>query len=313
MPGPSPRTAPIATIDMGSNSYHLLVSQRCDGELQAISTMSCRVQTALLMEGDSLTDAAVKRACEALTSFRDHANYFGCRVILAAATSALRRASNPEMLTLPAEDILGAPIDIIDGAREAQLIYRGVVGSGRLPEGPCLVADIGGGSTELIVGSGRQIEDLASLPLGCVTSLECCFAGGELNRETFDACTARALAMLAPLANSFSAAGRQSIACSGTALAISAVLKADQITLDGLYTLRDQLLAGFSRIHEVRIDGLDANRALLLLPGLAILIAICETLGVDQLQVVDAALREGLALDYLQVQPTREPSRGLAL
>mgnify|MGYP000734163834 CR=1 FL=1 len=313
MPGSSFQTAPIATIDMGSNSYHLLVSQRCDGELQTISTMSCRVQTALLMEGDDLTDSAVKRAREALASFREHANYFGCRVVRAAATSALRRANNPEMLTVPAADILGVPIDIIDGAREAQLIYRGVIGSGRLPSGPCLVIDIGGGSTELIVGNGRHIEDLASLPLGCVTSLQYCFEGGELDRAAFDDCTARALAVLAPLAESFSAVDRETVACSGTALAVSAVLGTDNIALDRLYALRDRLLADFNRINEIRIDGLDANRALLLLPGLAILIAICETLGVRQVRVVDAALREGLALDYFKVQPPTEPQRGIAL
>lgn len=313
MPGIRQAPAPLATIDMGSNSYHLLVSQYCDGELQVLSTLTRRAQTALLMKGDQLTDKAVEQACDVLREFRQLADYFACEPVLAVTTSALRQAVNPEHLLDPAADILGAGVKVIDGQEEARLIYRGVCADPRMPGGANLVIDIGGGSTELIQGDSDSVLQLASLQLGCVSSLQRWFSDGRLSASNFQACNDHARQVLAADAPSFSAAGRVVVACSGTAQAVSQVLGHEVVHYQALHQLRDRLLAQFSELAAVDIAGLDNNRARLLMPGLAILCAIMEATGAEQLLVIDSALREGLAWEHYRPQVGREPGRRVAL
>jgi exopolyphosphatase/guanosine-5'-triphosphate,3'-diphosphate pyrophosphatase len=290
---------PIATIDMGSNSFHLLIANWHEGNLQSRFTSVERVQTALLMDGARLTPAAEQRVLSCLRSFRQVADAHSCRRIIAVGTSALRQASNADHLLRAAAEVLGAPVIVLSGIDEARLIYQAVTEQQGANDGRKLVIDIGGGSTEVIVGCGPVIEDLESLALGCVSSLKQHFEGGVLSRENFDRSVSAAGQMLQPLVPRFAVAGDTCVlGCSGTALAVATLMGQEHINYGHLCQLRDELLARFSRVEQVQFDGLDHNRSRLLASGLALLLALFEAFSIAEMAVVDVALREGVAIAW---------------
>ena len=291
--------APIATIDMGSNSYHLLVADWHLGGLRRRHHSVERVQTALLMDGSELTAEAEQRVLACLRRFRQLADDNGVERIIAVGTSALRQATNAGGLLRAAEEVLGSPVIVLSGADEARLIYRAVASRQCTIGERSLVIDIGGGSTELIVGCGEDIEDLESLALGCVSSLKQHFISGDLNADNFDRCVLAARQLLAPLVSRFTASGNvRVLGCSGTALAVAEVIGANSVCFSDLGSLREQLLARFSRIEQVAFAGLDHNRSVLLAPGLAILTALFDTLSISEMSTIDVALREGVAIAW---------------
>ena len=198
-----------------------------------------------------------------------------------------------------AQSILGWPVIVLSGADEARLIYRAVASARTNPPGRMLVVDIGGGSTEIIAGSGSRIYDLESLQLGCVSSLRQYFTDGYLNRDNFEACVQAARQRLAPLVPRFRVTpGVEAVGCSGTALAIAELLGLREVSRSDLEHLRDQVLARFGRIDEVHFESLDSNRSRLLAPGLCVLLALVEALAIDRLATAEVALREGVALAW---------------
>ncbi len=307
---------PLAAIDMGSNSYHLLIAEWQQGQLLPGFVAVERVQTALLMRGDRITEEAEERVLSCLERFRAIAREHGCGRIVAVGTSALRQASNTGQLLGKAEAVLGWPVVVLSGEDEARLIYRAVSFARGNPERRMLVLDIGGGSTEIIRGHGSKIEDLESLALGCVSSLKRHFSDGMLNRTNFEACVQAARQQLLPLVPRFRMGPEvDAVGCSGTALAIVRLLGLAEISLRDLERLRDQLLGSFARISEVSFEGLDSNRSGLLAPGLAVLIALVDSFSISRMITVDVALREGVALAwYLGDDALRqELSPGIAI
>jgi len=308
--------APVATIDMGSNSYHLLIADWRQGSLRRRSHSVERVQTALLMDGCKLTVEAEQRVLACLRRFRQLAEDNGAEHIVAVGTSALRRATNASGLLRAAQEILGSPVVVLSGADEARLIYKAVASRQRSSEDPSLVIDIGGGSTELIVGHGEAVEDLESLALGCVSSLKQHFDAGDLNAESFDRCVLAARQSLAPVVRRFTASGDvRVLGCSGTALAVAEVMGANSIHVSDLDSLREQLLAQFTRIEQVRFAGLDRNRCALLAPGLAILTALFDALSIREMSTIDVALREGVAIAWYHGDTCIHPElpKGIAI
>ncbi len=311
-----PPQGPVATIDMGSNSFHLLIVNWRQGRLSPVFVTVERVQTALLMQGDLITDEAEQRVLSCLRRFRDIADQHGCERIVAVGTSALRQASNADKLLAKAEGILGWPVIVLSGADEARLIYRAVAFVRSNLRDRMLVLDIGGGSTEIVTGSGGRIDDLESLPLGCVSSLKEYFPGGVLNHNNFEACVHAARQRLAPLESRFRVVpGMEAVGCSGTALAIAELLGLQQVSRPDLLYLRDRLLARFSRIEDVCIESLDNNRSRLLVPGLAVLIALVDAFAIARLATAEVALREGVALAWYQGDEAlnSELSAGIAI
>jgi exopolyphosphatase/guanosine-5'-triphosphate,3'-diphosphate pyrophosphatase len=300
---------------MGSNSFHLLIAHWREGKLQVMHRRVERVQTALLMQGTRLTRAAEKRVLDCLAHFRQVADQFGCERIVAVGTAALRRASNADALLSDAQAVLGWPIAVLSGEEEARFIYLAVAAY-QHSNARRLVLDIGGGSTEMIIGQGESIEDLESAALGCVSSLRHHFVDGALDRQRFDACVEQAAATLAPLAGRYRVLpGMRVIGCSGTAGAIAAVLGERQVRLADLIALRDRILAQFTNTAQVSFSCLDQNRSLLLVPGLALLVALFDTLGIHEMESVDIALREGVAIAWFQgdLKIGVEPRRGIAI
>jgi exopolyphosphatase/guanosine-5'-triphosphate,3'-diphosphate pyrophosphatase len=217
--------------------------------------------------------------------------------VRAVGTHALRVAINRDEFLKPAEQLIGHPIEVIDGAEEARLIYTGAAAA----SGCQLVMDIGGGSTEIVLGVGRDIEQLASVPIGCITLLRY-FPGGRIDAAQLLQAKTAAIAAIraawpAPLPSTRDR-GASVIGCSGTLLAVEQVLlrsgwSSAGITRAGLMHLQQALLA-YDTIDSVSFEGLSESRRGVFATGLTIVLALFDVFDIEQMQLSKGALREGL-------------------
>ena len=204
-----------------------------------------------------------------------------------------------------AEAALGHPIEVISGAEEARLIYTGVVHGLASGQARRLVVDIGGGSTEIIVGHLAQSDLMVNLSLGCVTLTEHFFPDGRINEKAWRAALAQAELKIQPHVETFRRQGwQQAIGASGTVLAIRKVLAAEgwadeRITCDGLRRLV-AVVATVENTSQLKFKGLSASRRSVFPGGIAILAALFEGLDIECMDVSDAALREGLLLNFVE-------------
>ena len=292
-----------AAIDLGSNSFHMLVVREVAGTIQTIARIKRKVRLAAGLDQDNrLSAEAIERGCQCLALFAERLQDIPLQHVRVVATAALRSACNAAEFLAPAERILGHPIEIIAGEEEARLIYQGVAHTTGGPE-QRLVVDIGGASTELIVGAGVQPQQLVSLHMGCVTWLERFFADRRLCAHNFAAAETAARDVLAPIAEQYRAARWQiCVGASGTVQALQEIMQAqgmdEHITLPKLYQLREQAIQCY-KLEELEIDGLTLDRALVFPSGLSILIAIFETLSIREMTLSGGALREGLIYGML--------------
>lgn len=175
-----------AAIDLGSNSFHMLVVREVAGTVQTLARIKRKVRLAAGLNGDNrLSSDAMQRGWQCLRLFAEHLQDIPPAHVRVVATATLRLATNAAEFFGPASDILGCPVQVISGEEEARLIYQGVAHTtGGSDER--LVVDIGGGSTELVVGRGAQALELFSLEMGCVTWLERYFNDRSLTRENFE-------------------------------------------------------------------------------------------------------------------------------
>lgn len=175
----------IAAIDLGSNSFHMVVAKVVDQDLQLISRHKQRVRLAAgLDEQKNLDEESIQRGLECLAMFAERLQGFEPRNVRIAATHTLRQAKNANLFIQRALDVLPFPIEIIPGSEEARLIYLGVAHTQPQADS-MLVVDIGGGSTEMIIGKGFEAELLNSKQMGCVNFTERYFANGKLSRKNF--------------------------------------------------------------------------------------------------------------------------------
>ena len=296
----------LAAIDMGSNSFHLAIARVDHGEVKKVASMSEKVQLAAgLDENKNLTEAAQQRGLACLSRFVGRLGSVQPNRLRIVATNALRQAKNGHEFIQKAAEILPKHIEIIAGREEARLIYLGVshtmVNSGRR-----LVIDIGGGSTELIIGEEFEPIHTESLQMGCVAFTKAFFVDGEINQKSFDKAVVAARKELSGIANTYKEAGWDTVVgSSGTIKACRQITvnmgwsnEKEELTRDGLDKLKEKLLK-YKHVAEMEFDGLKEDRRAVLPAGIAILYAIFDVLELDKLVYSDGALREGVMYDLL--------------
>ena len=298
-------TSLYAAIDLGSNSFHMLVVREVGGVIQTLARIKRKVRLAAGLDGSNkLSHDAMQRGWQCLKLFAEHLQDIPPDHIRVVATATLRIATNAGEFLGTAGEILGCPVQVISGEEEARLIYQGVAHTtGGSDER--LVVDIGGGSTELIVGRGAQALELFSLEMGCVTWLERWFNDRSLTKENFEQAEQAARAMIRPLVSKLLARGWQiCVGASGTVQALQEIMVAqgmdENITLSKLLQLKQRAIQ-CGKLEELEIEGLTLDRALVFPSGLAILLAIFHELGIKTMTLAGGALREGIMYGMLNL------------
>lgn len=304
LPGKIP-AEPLAAVDLGSNSFHMIVARFKDGELQVIDRLREPVRMAAGLTADGqLTPEARERALSCLARFGQRLRGVPRPRIRAVATNTVRQLRAPRAFLMTAETALGAPIEIVSGREEARLIYMGVAHGLSDPGQRQLVVDVGGGSTEVIIGQGFNALETESLQMGCVATTRRFFADGRITRKRWLDAQLQLPIEFAPIQAGYRARGwNRVIGSSGTVKSISAILHAfggreREITREGLTALVDRLVQ-VGQIQRARLPGLSEDRRPVFLGGLAALWACFEALDLDRMQVSDYAMREGLLFDSL--------------
>ena len=305
MPNPSdPLPENIAAVDLGSNSFHMLVARTKGGEPVLVDRLREMVQLASgLDDRDRLSPESRDRAIECLRRFGQRLRHMAPSGVRAVGTNTLRVAEDADEFLLDAERALGHSIETISGIEEARLIFLGVTRTLPGPRRRRLVVDIGGGSTELIVGDEAP-QDMESLYMGCITFSRAHFGDGRLTAESWRRAELAALQELEPIAERFRAFDREeAVGASGTIRAIDGLVRTygwsrKGITPEALGRLRDTLLRA-GRIGRLKLEGLNPRRKTTIAGGTAILSALFESLAIDVMRRSDGALREGLLYDFL--------------
>ena len=295
----------LAAVDLGSNSFHLLVGRVVDGQVYPLDTLREQVQLgAGLTQEKRLDRACQSRALEALARFRERLRGLPRDAVRAVGTNALRVAKNAPQFLREARETLGFPIEVIAGREEARLIYLGVAHALPPAEHRRLVVDVGGGSTELIVGQGLRPRLMESLYMGCVSSSLRHFPEGRIDKSALKGAVLEARQELAAITRNYRRYGwQEAVGSSGTARSIESILlengfAANGITRDGLERLRELLLKA-GRADPDRIAGLKPARAAVLPGGFAVLYAVFDELDIAGMTVSEAALRHGVLYDLL--------------
>jgi exopolyphosphatase / guanosine-5'-triphosphate,3'-diphosphate pyrophosphatase len=312
MPRSAPAADTLAVVDMGSNSFRLEVGRVEGDQIFRLDTWRENLRIgASIDERGRLSSEARRTAIACLERFGERINGLHPSAVRAVATNTFRVATNAATFMPQAERALGFPIDIITGHEEARLIYNGVAHVLPASDEPRLVIDIGGGSTEFIIGRGLEPERLESLQIGCVGMTRRFFADGRLSAHAFAAADTTARAEIETIAGAFHREHwKAAFASSGTALALAEILEqnglsAAGITPEGLARLRKRMV-GCGHIERLRLAALKPERAPVLAGGLAIMAAALAELGVNRINPVGGALRLGVLYDLLGRQVRRD-------
>ncbi|MER0128014.1 guanosine-5'-triphosphate,3'-diphosphate diphosphatase [Franconibacter daqui] len=298
-------TSLYAAIDLGSNSFHMLVVREVAGSIQTLSRIKRKVRLAAGLSADNLLSAeAMERGWQCLRLFAERLQDIPPEQVRVVATATLRLASNSQEFIARAQEILGCPVQVIKGEEEARLIYQGVAHTTGGAD-QRLVVDIGGASTELVTGTGAHATSLFSLSMGCVTWLERFFTDRSLTKENFAAAEQAASEVLQPVINDLRQHGwKICVGASGTVQALQEIMMAqgmdERITLAKLQQLKARAIA-CGRLEELEIEGLTLERALVFPSGLAILLAIFNELHIECMTLAGGALREGLVYGMLHL------------
>ena len=295
----------LAAIDMGSNSFHMVVARLVHGEIRTVEKMGEKVQLgAGLDQYNRLTEAAQQRALECLSRFAQRLQGMPAAGVQIVGTNALRVARNAHEFIARAEDVLGYPVEVIAGREEARLIYLGVSHTLADDSGKRLVIDIGGGSTEFIIGQRFEPQELESLHMGCVSFRNRYFPDGKISRRQMDKAIIHAEQELQNIRQHYRQVGWQSsVGSSGSIKAIANVLAALKIT-DGTITrtameeLRKRLV-DMGKVEKLAELGVRQDRQSIFPAGFAILLAAFRSLDIDAMTFADGALREGLLYDIV--------------
>ena len=294
----------LAAIDLGSNSFHLMIAKSEFGELRPGQALAEKVQLGETSSAAILTEGAIERGLACLERFKQLIDSTAPAKLRIVGTNALRRAKNRQDFIEPAEQILGAPIEVIYGREEARLIYLGVAHTLSDDEDTRLVVDIGGGSTEFILGQRFEPLRLESLQMGCVSYGEAFFPDGHITKERFDAAYHRARIEVSHIRRNYhSESWQEAVGSSGTLRAIEGLIitagwREDGIDRDCLTRLRQQLLQ-FEHFNDIDLAGLSETRKGVVTAGLAITTGIFDGLQVPLMRTSTGALREGVIYDLI--------------
>lgn len=301
----TPEPSLMAAVDLGSNSFHLVIARDIDGDLQLLHREKQKVQLAEGLSSDLiLTEDAMERGLNVLRQFADTLSGIAPEAVRVIATYTLRRARNSQTFLRRASSLFPYPIEVISGQEEARYIYQGVAhfehASNRR-----LVMDIGGGSTEFALGEGFEVLRLSSRNMGCVSFGAEFFAGGKLSAKRFARAIVQAEQELESVASGFKKTGwQQALGTSGSVKVLRDILQ-QQLQTDGVLRLADlqqlqHLLQGAGHSSHLQLAGLSDDRRQLLAPALCIAIAAFQMLDIHEMHYCDAALREGVLNEMRQ-------------
>ena len=292
----------LAAIDMGSNSFRLEIGQLIDGRYRRVDYLKETVRLGAGLDTNGLlTEEATLRGLACLARFAQRLKGFVAPQVRAVATQTLREARNRDLFLARAQAGLGFAIEVISGREEARLIYAGVA---RLQPSsvPRLVVDIGGRSTEMILGRGRQPVRAESFQVGSVSLSLKYFGEGRFTEAAFRQAQVAAGAELEEALEPFAAVHwQEALGSSGTVSAVSQLLGASgvtdgRITPDGLRWLMEQCLRA-GKVERLNLPGLKEDRRAVIAGGLAILYTLCTHFGIKALMPARGALRQGVIFD----------------
>jgi exopolyphosphatase len=295
----TPRPQEFAAVDLGSNSFHMVIARVVDGAMQIIGRLKQRVHLADgLDENNMLSEEAMERGLSCLSLFAERLQGFSASSVCIVGTHSLRQAANATEFLTRAEKVIPYPIEIISGNEEARLIFMGVEHT-QPEKGRKLVLDIGGGSTELVIGEDFEPKLVESRRMGCVSFAQLFFPGGVITRENFQRARLAAVQKLETLSWQFRIQGwNVAMGASGTIKAAHEVLiemgeKDGFITPERLEMLVEEVLKN-KNFSALSLPGLSEERKNVFVPGLAILCGVFDSLAIKELRLSDGALREGV-------------------
>ncbi|MBS3936471.1 MAG: exopolyphosphatase, partial [Sulfuritalea sp.] len=295
----------VAAVDMGSNSFRLQVGRIVGNQIYPLDGLKETVRLAAGLTPDKLLDAAAQeRGLIALARFGERLRGFAADAVRAVATNTLRVARNAPEFLARAEEALGFPIEVVAGREEARLIYLGVAHTLPNRRSRHLVVDIGGGSTEFIIGRNIKPLLLESLYMGCVGFSLRFFPDGRIDRRAMKAADLAARRELQTIVHAFRATGWDvAVGSSGTAKAICDLLEFNgyaggAITRDGLERLRARLIEA-GHAGKTGLAGMRPERVAVIAGGVAIMGAVFSEFGLDDMAFSEGALRLGVLYDLL--------------
>ncbi|WP_119344348.1 Ppx/GppA family phosphatase [Facilibium subflavum] len=301
------QTKKIATIDLGSNSFHMLISEiSANGAIKELYRGKSKVQLrqGLTKEAD-LTAQAQKRALECLKNFALSIAHYEVDETKVVGTYTLRKAKDKIGDFLKkAREILNADIEVVSGEEEARLVYVGATGVDKVHKKQALIIDIGGGSTELVIGKSKNLKALVSLEMGCVSLQNQFFNDGLLSLSNMVNAIEYARSLVKPVASEYIQKGwEMALGSSGTIRSISDIALANNwsdgsITKDVMETLAGALLSK-KVVANVHFNGLRSDREDILAGGFCVLYALMDALRVKKLLKSDGALREGMLYELV--------------
>ena len=303
----------LAAIDIGSNSFHMVVARYVLGQLRIVDRIKETVRLAEGLDGSGgLKPEVMQRALECLSRFGQRIRTIPPQHVRAIATNSVRALNSPQTFLLPAEKALGHGIEVVAGREEARLIYLGVANGQPPREKRRLVMDIGGGSSEFIIGEGFEALERESLQMGCVATTQRFFADGTLSKKRWKEAQTEITAEFQQFSAAYRERGWQEVfGASGTIKAISEIctemkLTQNIITEAALKEVCEQLLQ-FDKIDNIKLPGLSADRRPVIAGGLLILEAAFTELGIKRMHISDDALREGVLYDMIGRRSERDP------
>jgi exopolyphosphatase/guanosine-5'-triphosphate,3'-diphosphate pyrophosphatase len=295
----------LAAVDLGSNSFHLQVARVVGDQIYPLDSLRepIRIGAGLNRE-KRLDEDSQNRALDCLKRFGERLRGFDPHGVRAVGTNTLRVAKNAAAFLKQAEAALGFPIEIVAGREEARLIYVGVAHSLPVTKEKRLVVDIGGGSTEFIIGRGLKPLRLESLYMGCVSYSLKYFPDGEITKGAMKQAELAARNELQTMVAGFAQGQwQQAVGSSGSARALSEILQLNGfseagITPDGLERLRAAMIKA-GDVKQLDLAGLRSDRLPVLPGGLAIMSAALKELGIESMVVASGSMRQGILYDLL--------------
>ena len=296
----------LAAVDLGSNSFHMVVARYVLGQLRVVDRLRETVRLAEGLDGKGgLSPEVRQRALECLSRFGQRIRDIPPQRVRAIATNTVRALTAPQRFLVPAETALGHAIEVVSGREEARLVYLGVAHAQPPKAGQLrLVIDIGGGSTECIIGTGFEAIERESLQVGCVASTRRFFPNGKLSKKRWKEALIEVTAEFQQFAGIYRALGwHEALGSSGTNKAIGDICAAMKltkgaVTAEALPVVRDRLLQA-GHIDDIDLPSLSADRRPIIAGGILVLEAAFNALGLQRMAVSKAALREGALYDML--------------
>ena len=295
----------LAAVDLGSNSFHLQVARVVGDQIYPLDSLREPIRLgAGLNREKRLDEASQQRALECMKRYGERLRGFDPHGVRAVGTNTLRVAKNAAAFLKQAEAALGCPIEVVAGREEARLIYVGVAHSLPASRDKRLVVDIGGGSTEFIIGRGLKPLRLDSLYMGCVSYSLKYFPEGQVTKSAMKQAELAARNELQTMVAGFTKGQwQQAVGSSGTARALAEILQLNGyseagITPDGLDRLRSVMIKA-EDVGQLELAGLRSDRSPVLPGGIAIMLAVLSELGIESMVVAEGSMRQGILYDLL--------------